>query len=87
MSEFTSTQIAHIRQDFELGIDLDSLIREYEISKATFYKWPQRIDSLEASKLKRVRHLKGENAKLKRMYADSTFELDMATKWIIEEKL
>ena len=85
-SKFNPTQIAKILKEFESGKDVDSIIREYGISKATFYKWRQRYGGMEASELKRVKQLEEENAKLKRMYADLAIELDMA-KYIIEKKL
>jgi len=85
-SKFNPTQIARILKDFESGKDVDSLMREYGISKATFYKWRQRYGGMQASELKRVKSLEEENAKLKRMYAELALELDMA-KYIIEKKL
>jgi putative transposase len=85
-SKFTPTQITKILKEFELGKDIDTLLREYGISKPTFYKWRQRYGGLEASELKRIKQLEEENAKLKRMYADLAIELDMA-KYIIEKKL
>ena len=85
-SKFTTTQIAKILKDFDLGKDLETLTREYGVSRATFYKWRQRYGGMEASELKRVKKLEEENAKLKRMYADLALELDMA-KYIIEKKL
>ena len=85
-SKFNPTQIARILKEFESGKDVDSLMREYGISKATFYKWRQRYGGMQASELKRVKSLEEENAKLKRMYAELALELDMA-KYIIEKKL
>ena len=85
-SKFNPTQIAKILKEFESGKDVDSIIREHSISKATFYMWRQRYGGMEASELKRVKQLEEENAKLKRMYADLAIELDMA-KYIIEKKL
>lgn len=84
--KFNPTQIARILKEFESGKDVDSLMREHGISKATFYKWRQRYGGMEASELKRVKSLEEENAKLKRMYAELALELDMA-KYIIEKKL
>jgi len=84
--KFNLTQIARILKEFESGKDVDSLMREHGISKATFYKWRQRYGGMEASELKRVKSLEEENAKLKRMYAELALELDMA-KYIIEKKL
>jgi len=85
-SKFSPTQIAKILKEFELGKDVDTLSREYGVSKATFYKWRQRYGGIEASELKRIKQLEEENSKLKRMYADLAIELDMA-KYIIKKKL
>jgi putative transposase len=85
-SKFSPEQIARILKEFDLGKDVESISREYGITKATFYKWRQRYGGLEASELKRLKQLEEENAKLKRMYADLAIELDMA-KYIIEKKL
>lgn len=83
-SKFSPTQIAKILKEYELGKDVETLSREYGVSRATFYKWRQRYGGMEASELKRVKQLEEENAKLKRMYADLAIELDMA-KYIIEK--
>ena len=85
-SKFTPTQIATILKEFDLGKDVDTLTREYGVSKATFYKWRQRYGGMQASELKKVKQLEEENAKLKRMYTELALELDMA-KYIIEKKL
>ncbi len=85
-SKFTPVQITKILKEFDLGKDLETLLREYGVSKATFYKWRQRYGGMEASELKKVKKLEEENAKLKRMYADLALELDIA-KYIIEKKL
>jgi putative transposase len=85
-SKFTSTQIAKILKEFELGKDVETISREYGVSRASFYKWRQRYGGMEASELKKIKQLEEENAKLKRMYADLALELDMA-KYIIEKKL
>ena len=39
-------------------------------NKATFYKWRQHYGGMETSKLKKVKKLEDENAKLKRMYSE-----------------
>lgn len=85
-SKFSSAQIAKILKEFDLGKDVETISREYGVSRATFYKWRQRYGGMEASELKKVKLLEEENAKLKRMYADLALELDMA-KYIIEKKL
>ncbi len=83
-SKFSSTQISKILQEFESGKDVNTIVREHGVSKATFYKWRQRYGGMEASELKKIKSLEAENAKLKRMYADLALEVDMA-KYIIEK--
>lgn len=85
-SKFTPNQIAKILKEFDLGKDVETISREYGVSKATFYKWRQRYGGMEASELKKVKQLEEENSKLKRMYTELALELDMA-KYIIEKKL
>ena len=85
-SRFSPTQIAKILKEFDLGKDVETISREYGVSKASFYKWRQRYGGMEASELKKVKKLEEENAKLKRMYTELALELDMA-KYIIEKKL
>lgn len=85
-SKFSPTQIATILKEFDQGKDVETISREYGVSKATFYKWRQRYGGMEASELKKVKKLEEENAKLKRMYTELALELDMA-KYIIEKKL
>lgn len=85
-SKFSPIQIAKILKEFDLGKDVETISREYGVSKATFYKWRQRYGGMEASELKKVKKLEEENAKLKRMYTELALELDMA-KYIIEKKL
>ena len=43
--------------------------RKYGISTATYYQWKSKYAGVSANELKRIKDLKAENAKLKRMYA------------------
>jgi putative transposase len=64
-SKFTSTQIANILKEFDLGKSVEEISREHGVSRATFYNWRRRYGGMEASELKRVKELEEENAKLK----------------------
>lgn len=48
-SKFSPTQISKILQEFESGKDINAIVREHGVSKATFYKWRQRYGGMEAS--------------------------------------
>ncbi len=85
-NQFSATQIAQILKEFEGGKAVESLSRDYGVSKATLYNWRKRYGGMEASEMKRVRELEEENTRLKRMYANLAMELDVA-KYIIEKKL
>ena len=58
------------------------ICREHGISQATFYKWRSKYGGMDASMLKRVKELEAENARLKKMYAES--QMDQA---ILKEAL
>ena len=41
--------------------------REYGIAEQTFYKWQQKYGSMKVSEVQKMKSLKEENAKLKRL--------------------
>jgi putative transposase len=49
--------------------------RRHGISEATFYKWKAKFGSLEVSEAKRLRTLKEENAKLKKLLAKAMLDI------------
>jgi putative transposase len=85
-SKFSETQIVGILKDAESGIPVDTLLRKYGVSKATFFKWRSKYGGASVSDVRRVRELEGENAKLKRMYADLALE-NAAIKDVLNRKL
>lgn len=85
-SKFSETQIVGILQDAEGGIPVDTLLRKYGVSKATFFKWRSKYGGASVSDVKRLRELEAENAKLKRMYADLALE-NAAIKDVLTRKL
>ena len=85
-SKFSPSEIARILKEFDLGKNVEEIIRDYGISRGTFYKWRQRYGGMDACELKRVKELEEENSRLKRMYANLALELDTA-RYIIEKKL
>jgi len=84
-SKFSETQIVAILKEAEAGKPVREVCREYGISSPTFYKLKSKYGGLEASDLKRMRELEAENAKLKRMYAERSMEIE-ALKDLIAKK-
>ena len=50
------------------------LARRHGVSEATIYNWKAKYGGLEVSEAKRLRSLEDENAKLKRLLADSMLD-------------
>jgi putative transposase len=51
--------------------------RKHGISDATFYKWKAKFGGLEVSDARRLRQLEEENARLKKLLADSMLDIAM----------
>jgi len=62
-SKFSPTQISKILQEFESGKDINTIVREHGVSKATFYKWRLGYGGMEASELKKIKALHGKKVK------------------------
>ena len=70
-SRFTEEQIIGILREQEAGIPVADLCRKHGLSSPTFYKWKAKYGGLDVSEARRLKALEDENAKLKRMLADS----------------
>ena len=67
-------RIAEILKAADAGTPLDDLLREYHISRATYFRW--RAGRSQASDVQqRLRDLETENAGLKRMCAELRQEI------------
>jgi putative transposase len=87
-SRFTESQIVAILKEGEAGMAVAQITRKRGISAATYYHWKSKYGGAAVSELKRLRlrELEGENAKLKRMYADLALE-NTAIKDVLSRKL
>lgn len=81
-SKFSESQIVSILKQQDAGVKVADICREHGISQATFYKWRSKYGGMDASMLRRVKELEAENARLKKMYAES--QMDQA---ILKEAL
>ena len=82
---FTEAQIVSILQLQETGRSVKDICREHGISDATFYNWKAKYGGMEVSDVKRMKDLQDENARLKRIVANLTLEID-AVKTVLEKK-
>ena len=56
------------------GVTVELACRELGVSTTTYYKWRQRYDGMSVDDAKELKELRLENAKLKRLVADSELE-------------
>ncbi len=64
-------------KEHQAGASAADLCRKHGISDATFYTWRSKYGGLEVSEAKRLKALADENAKLKKLLAESM--LDVST--------
>ena len=61
----------------EAGLKVPDLCREHGISSATFYKWRSKYGGMDAPMISRLKELEAENARLKKMYAESKMDSEL----------
>ena len=76
-SRFTQEQVIGVLKEHQAGAAAADLCRKHGISDATFYKWRSKYGGMEVSDAKRLRGLEEENARLKKLLAESM--LDVST--------
>ena len=62
-------------KEHQAGAAAADLCRKHGISDATFYKWRSKYGGMEVSDAKRLRGLEEENAKLKKLLAESMLDV------------
>ena len=73
-SRFTEEQIIGILREQEAGRSTADVCRKHGISGATFYKWKSKFGGMDVSDAKRLRSLEDENAKLKKLLAETMLD-------------
>ena len=76
-SRFTREQVIGVLKEHQAGAAVADLCRKHGISDATFYTWRSKYGGMEVSEAKRLKALEDENAKLKKLLAESM--LDVST--------
>ena len=73
-SKFTDEQIIGILREQEAGAKTAEICRRHGISSATFYAWKAKFGGMDVSDAKRLKALEDENARLKRLLAESLLD-------------
>ena len=59
------------------GATVAEISREFGISETTFHRWKARYGSMSSSEARRLKELKKENARLKKLVAEQALDIDI----------
>ena len=76
-SRYSDSQILGILKQAAGGVPVSALCREHGMSSATFYKWRAKYGGMDASLMARMKELEKENAKLKKVYAETQMKSEV----------
>ena len=73
-SRFTEAQIIGMIKEQEAGVPTAEVCRKHGLSQGRFYKYKSKYGAMEVSDVAKMRSLEDENAKLKRLLADTMLD-------------
>jgi len=82
---FTEEQIIGFLREAEAGLAVAELCRRHGFSEASYYLWRSKFGGMNLSDAKRLKELEAENARLKRLLAESMLENEV-TKEALRKK-
>lgn len=71
---FTEEQIIGFLREAEAGLAVKELRRRHGFSEASYYQWRSKFGGMSVSEAKPLRELEAENARLKKLLAESVLE-------------
>jgi len=71
---YTEAQILGFLKEAESGMPVKELCRKHGFSDASFYNWRSKYGGMELSDIKRLKALERENARLKKLLAETMLD-------------
>ncbi len=73
---FSEEQIIGFLREADAGLAVKELCRKHGFSEASYYGWKAKFGGMNVSEAQRLKSLEAENAKLKKLLANSMLEID-----------
>lgn len=74
---YTEEQIIGFLRDADAGVPVKDLCRRHGFSEASYYLWRSKFGGMDVSDAKRLKALEQENARLKKLLAESLLEQEI----------
>lgn len=71
---YSEEQIIGFLREAESGIPVKELCRKHGFSNGSFYTWRSKYGGMDVSEVKRLKTLEDENARLKKLLADTMLD-------------
>lgn len=83
---FSEEQIIGFLREADAGLPIKELCRKHGFSEGSYYGWKAKFGGMTVSEAQKLKALEAENAKLKRLLANSMLEIDamkevLSLKW------
>ena len=82
---FTEEQIIGFLREADRGVAVKELCRKHGFSEASYYLWRSKFGGMDVSDARRLKVLEAENAKLKKLLAETLLENEV-TKEALRKK-
>ena len=71
---YSEEKIIAILKEHEAGIRVQDLVRKYNVSEQSIYRWKAKYGGMDVSEARRLRELEDENRRLKKLVADLSLD-------------
>jgi putative transposase len=74
---YSAEQIVKILREAERAQSAREVIRRYDITEQTFYRWKKVYAGMEVADVKKLKAIQEENARLKKLVADQALRISL----------
>ncbi len=82
---FSEEQIIGFLREADAGMPVKDLCRRHGFSEASYYLWRSKFGGMDVADAKRLKALEVENARLKKLLAESILEVEV-TREVLRKK-